>query len=489
MHRELLDLLIELTVAGSAAIAVVLMLRRPLRSAFGSGVTYLAWLLVPIAQAAVVVPAAAVDRPWVPPLAPGVVVLQSLPALSMAEAPIATSVLVLVAWWLGAIAMGWRLVRQQAGFIATLGRLEPRDDGRFQSQATLGLPAVVGWRARVVLPRDFESRFDPAQQVLVLCHEDVHRRRGDLVVNALVAFAQAVFWFNPLFHVAARRLRFDQELACDAEVLRCYPELRRTYGEALLKAEMAGLPLPLGCHGFGSHPLKERIAMLKRPVITRFRLSAGVIAVALLATGSGWIAWAAQPATTIVAVPGPGELAATLSLRVDMGEEVTRREVQRAGETRVYRFDQQGLPWDIALKLSPMGDGTVFAEVRISRDGSLRESPSLLFRPGQGAAIKIGTEEADGTFKGVALSIDVTPPEALPLTATADAISARAAALLLAGEAGLGLENPDALDDARKIAFDFRSIPAIDALRLIAAEDGLVVSVDGNRVRFEPGPG
>ena len=73
-----------------------------------------------------------------------------------------------------------------------------------------------------------------------------------------------MFWFNPLVHLAAARFRFDQELACDAAVIARHPDSRRRYGAAMLKTQRAEFGLPMGCHWQSSHPLKERVAMLKQ---------------------------------------------------------------------------------------------------------------------------------------------------------------------------------------------------------------------------------
>ena len=106
---------------------------------------------------------------------------------------------------------------------------------------------------------------------------------------------RCLYWFNPLVHMAARRFRLDQELACDAAVLRRHPKDRRSYGEAMLKTQLAAISLPLGCHWPSRHPLKERISMLKQssPSAARRRAGSAVIAagLALVALGS----WATQP--------------------------------------------------------------------------------------------------------------------------------------------------------------------------------------------------
>jgi TonB family protein len=139
----------------------------------------------------------------------------------------------------------------------------------------------------------------------------MHIVRGDLHANALTAALRCVFWFNPLLHLAARHFRQDQELACDLRVIARHPHARRAYGEAMFKNQLALHPLPLGCHWLAgnnrSHPLKERIAMLKQPVPSSTRWIGGVVLVAVLGLGVGFAAWSAQPARVVAAhdVPPP----------------------------------------------------------------------------------------------------------------------------------------------------------------------------------------
>jgi len=131
----------------------------------------------------------------------------------------------------------------------------------------------------------------------------LHIERGDIPAQALATLLRCVFWFNPLVHVAATRFRFDQELTCDAAVLARHPDSRRRYGEAMFKTQLAEYGLPVGCHWQSSHPLKERVAMLNQPVPGPSRRRAGSILVASLLAIATFSAWAAQPATPVVAKP------------------------------------------------------------------------------------------------------------------------------------------------------------------------------------------
>lgn len=431
MSSDLYAWLLEGTLVSSVAMFMVLALRRPLRAVFGASVAYGAWWLVPAALLAAGVPAA-VAPAAVPAMAEFAASVAALPSAAAAPGLDVEAWLVRV-WALGLAAAGLVLVRQQRRFLQGLGSVRPRGDGLFQSDAVVGLPAVIGWRSRIVLPRDFEQRYDPREQQLVLCHEHVHRLRGDLPASALVAALRCVFWFNPLVHVAAGRFRHDQELACDAAVLRRFPQSRRAYADALLKTQLADSPLPVGCHWFGSHPLKERIAMLKRPLPNKPRWFAGLALVAALTVAGGWGAWAAQPARTVAsdaAGAGPSAvdvLALTMTVSFDGQGELVETLDMPAGEPKTFNYDQDGKAWSIVLTLTPQQDGTVFAAAEISRDGVSQGQPRLVFTPDQGAAIRIGEEHPERGFSGIAIELLVVTPEAARHSAAAKRVSASAA--------------------------------------------------------------
>ena len=68
MNAEPLALLWEATLAGSAALLLVLALRRPVRARLGASAAYALWLCVPVALLAVLLPRGA-DVPLVLPVA------------------------------------------------------------------------------------------------------------------------------------------------------------------------------------------------------------------------------------------------------------------------------------------------------------------------------------------------------------------------------------------------------------------------------------
>ena len=81
-------------------------------------------------------------------------------------------------------------------------------------------------------------------------------------------------------------------------------DARRRYAEALLKTQLAtqsAWRLPVGCHWQSIHPLKERVAMLKRPLPVRSRRLAALMFITALTGAVTYTAWAAQP----LVAPGP----------------------------------------------------------------------------------------------------------------------------------------------------------------------------------------
>jgi beta-lactamase regulating signal transducer with metallopeptidase domain len=303
--------LLKANLAAGAGVLVVLAMRTLIRPRFGAGASYLMWLAPLAAGLAVLAPH---------PLAQTLITPMVLSATAAVEEFVATAPASVSAgpdlaglafglWIVGALAVAALLLRRQAMFLQSMGRLEAVDgSGVFRAEHSGVGPAVVGvLRPRIVAPADFESRFGPKERELILAHEGVHLRRGDAAVNALACAAQCLCWFNPLVHLAAHLLRIDQELACDATVIDRFPAERRTYAELLLKTQLATQALPLGCHwpAGSPHPLKARIAMLSSPLPQRAMRGMGLAVVASVTLGAGAMAWAAQPGPASVQAAPP----------------------------------------------------------------------------------------------------------------------------------------------------------------------------------------
>ncbi len=316
MASELVLLLLRLNLAAGAAILLVLVLRVPMRRIFGARIAYALWLIVPAAALAALLPPRIATLP-----AQSAAIPQSPAAAETAAlaSPAADPVAIIAAldpspaialiWLLGAIAALILLAIRQRAFTASLGRLS-RDPARrrtLRAEAAGIGPALIGSLfPKLVLPRDFEARFDETERHVVLAHEDIHLRGRDPLINFLVAIARCLNWFNPLVHIAAHTLRIDQELACDAAVIARFPNAKRRYAEAMLKTQIAPASLPLGCYwpARGEHPLKQRIAMLKRDLPSEFRAAWGAVAAGVIVLSASVTAWAAQPPSYVEATDG-----------------------------------------------------------------------------------------------------------------------------------------------------------------------------------------
>ena len=433
MTAELIALLTETTLATSAAVLLVLLARRPLRAAFGAGVAYGAWGLVPAALVAVLLPAAAV--PVVALQEIGVVAAGAAEPLAVMPAFDARPWLI-AAWAAGAIAVALMFAWQQHRFVRGLGRLARRADGCLQADSIAGLPAAIGLlRPRIVLPADYAVRYSDEQQALLAAHERLHVARGDLQFNALVALLRCLFWFNPLLHLAARRFRHDQELACDARVIGRHPHARRAYGEAMFNTQLAGQPLPLGCHWGNTHPLKERIDMLRKPAPSRSRWIAGSALVLGFAIATGYAAWAAQPASVVASadtIPA-GHVRALVSLRIDDADAQKPVDiVVPAGQPIRVATVEGGHEWRLTAAIRPLDDRRLDVKAVVTRDGAQVAAPRLMVESGKPAALGVG-EQRDGRFRGFRVELVATAgkravlvdaPVAKEVAAAADTLQA-----------------------------------------------------------------
>jgi bla regulator protein BlaR1 len=132
-------------------------------------------------------------------------------------------------------------------------------------------PAVVGIvQPSILLPEDWETRFDEHSLRHVLLHELLHVKQHDLIWNWAATAVQALHWFNPLVWFIMSRFQADRELRCDAGALELLsPTERLDYGHTLLRIQetffappaMAGLAPCVR-----NHPtLRQRIHMIAHP--------------------------------------------------------------------------------------------------------------------------------------------------------------------------------------------------------------------------------
>lgn len=309
MSSEVLAALARSNLAAAVAILAVMAARPALRRFAGAKITYAAWLVVPIASAASLLPAKSVitvvsrTSGALATAAGGAIsAAGAVPPVLAAHVPVNGPDVALSVWLAGAVlGLAWLLWRQHR-FLAEIGPV--RRDGQIlrACRSTAG-PAVIGvFAPRILVPADFEQRFSPREQEVVLAHERNHIAQGDPRINAAVLAWQCLNWFNPLAHMAARLLRLDQEFACDAAVMARFPKARRSYAEAMLKAQTASMALPLGCYwpAGATSALEQRLVLLQAPPPSPRRRALGAGAAASLALLLSLAVWSAQPVRRIV---------------------------------------------------------------------------------------------------------------------------------------------------------------------------------------------
>ena len=105
------------------------------------------------------------------------------------------------------------------------------ESGQVQSPAIMGL-----FHPTLLLPVDVREKFDARELRFIFLHELAHLKRGDVLVQVLIALLQILHWFNPVLWFAFRRMRIDREPATDALVLsRTGEDEKERYGLMLIK--------------------------------------------------------------------------------------------------------------------------------------------------------------------------------------------------------------------------------------------------------------
>ena len=141
-------------------------------------------------------------------------------------------------WLGGTLLMVGRLVVGVANVRRMVGEAEPADGAEWDAlvdgtRRSIGvhsparllispraaMPFTSGLvRPVIVLPASAED-WTRERRRSVLAHELAHVRRRDLLTNAVVQLACAIYWFHPLVRLAARRVRIEAERSCDALVV------------------------------------------------------------------------------------------------------------------------------------------------------------------------------------------------------------------------------------------------------------------------------
>lgn len=285
---------IEALVASAVLMVAVLLLRGPVRRAFGPDIAYALWALPAL-------------RLFLPPLPQSWREIAVAPVIRASEqitvyviepfggdavAPVTQNPslgpLLVSLWVVGAAAfIAWHATAHASFCRRMLARTEreteiARGIQLIETDAASGPLAFGIWRRYVAFPLDFTERYDVEERNLALAHEIGHHHRGDLIANWVALVVLALHWFNPIAWRAFRAFRADQEIANDARVLAGQnPMVRHAYACAIVKAAHGGA-VSAACHLHTVEDLKGRLRMLTTNKTSRLRLVSGCAAVAML---------------------------------------------------------------------------------------------------------------------------------------------------------------------------------------------------------------
>ncbi|MBI3284230.1 MAG: hypothetical protein HYZ65_05165 [Burkholderiales bacterium] len=414
MANELLNWIMHASVLLTAVTLAILLLRRFMLRFFGAGIAYQYWLILPVALLASLLPHSASIEP-IPQAA------QPIAQLLNYATPIAQSSstmlpeCVVTLWILGCLMVAAWFWRQHIHYLRMLGNLKPMR-GIYLAESLDAGPALIGvWRARIIVPADFFQRYTVEEQELIIAHEKSHARRGDAYANMLCAFAQCLFWFNPLLHLAANYFRLDQELACDASVMVQHPNARRAYAEAMLKTLSTESRSVIGCQLQYHQPLKDRIMQLHQASPAAAKKSLGKFILTAFMGLCAYSAWAASPATVQDAVsakePTPAQSQATISgkktysvkTRIQLdGVSVNPRTHSKEGEAAHISVDGKSAKWDIAYTLHAAkakdGAEAVMLDMAVKKDGKIVAQPKLLVGLNMPATVQRKNSADGGDF-------------------------------------------------------------------------------------------
>jgi beta-lactamase regulating signal transducer with metallopeptidase domain len=131
-------------------------------------------------------------------------------------------------------------------------------------------PAILGWlRPRILLPETLAAVSSGGELRPILLHELAHFRWYDVPFNWLLTLVRAVHWFNPFAHIGAVSwARFREEAADEEAVTWMGGEPANAYGDALVHSlrECHGSSVPFGSMAIveSVQHLKKRISMINR---------------------------------------------------------------------------------------------------------------------------------------------------------------------------------------------------------------------------------
>jgi bla regulator protein BlaR1 len=317
------------------------------------------------------------------------------------------STLIVAPWAAGVLALfavaGWRvsatrrLARSASpadndtarAATALAGRLRLRRRPEVRVTDAIDTPQVTGMRRPVVLlPGSRFAALSDTEREMVLCHELLHLKRGDLWLGCVPAIAERIFFFHPLARLAAREYALAREAACDAEVLRLLGTPPQAYGRLLLR--LGVFPTRAGFAAAGapstfSH-LKRRLIMLDRQSASGAARRFGWMAAAAAACAIAPVQLVARPVAIEPLAPiAARQRAADVHLAAGSDDLAPAHVSVPQNQAEVPHDSSPGATRQPASKASP----------RVKPPASSRDLQWVLLRDGDQMSISGSSEHVD----------------------------------------------------------------------------------------------
>jgi beta-lactamase regulating signal transducer with metallopeptidase domain len=121
------------------------------------------------------------------------------------------------------------------------GRLRLERPPRAMATAFECSPFVCGIaRPTLVFPRGLAETLGRGELAQIVAHELAHVKRRDLVWGWIPEVARMIYFFHPVAHWAAARIRLERELACDQVAMHTSGRTPAEYAETLVHVLGAG---------------------------------------------------------------------------------------------------------------------------------------------------------------------------------------------------------------------------------------------------------
>ena len=128
-------------------------------------------------------------------------------------------------------------------------------------------PLTWGVIKPVIIMPDTSRNWTRDQCTSVLLHELSHIKRGDFLIKVIARISCAVFWFNPLSWITYKKMKMEQEKACDEFVIKAGVR-PSTYAANLISIKKSGQvhwhPPALVLEAMGKNQFQARLTAILR---------------------------------------------------------------------------------------------------------------------------------------------------------------------------------------------------------------------------------